>query len=489
MNAAAAAFGAAYQSAVLRQGDSLASEESTNAYGTALRSLQLELSQQNPEFAPLIVSSTLLAAADTIQARQKGALAHVHGAFGVFINRQSQRLLTSATEPVTVKESGGLSDDIISKLEQLCLAVDTQVGLFTWGQPPHLPSQPFTDATFEPQNITELCEELPKLLHAGLHFVAEASQETLKQYADLTFDLVLRQSQMISWLRKWLFSFHELVEITQQNSPSSAARTQYVHSLKAQCLSMLLAVSNIRFLTQTSWDRYGDEFEEIIRCAEIVLDERSRNLTSSQSSLTPFCPSPGLIQPLYFTARKYRHSVTRRRAIALLRLAGFEGPFSGDFEADLAVRFVEIEEARPFSLHLRDDEVLLPPDIPDWRRIYSCWRLSERYNFDDSTIKFCRRRRMSSDSGSPSAPAEKESDNWETWEEVLRSHKGRSNPGNKAARAQNKIDRKWVVLSGEENWADRPLKTDRLSRDPDWVKSAVGSGEYFKFHDHPDPIT
>lgn len=343
VNAAVAAFGAAYGSSFLRSGDSLAYEEATKQYGIALRLLQLELNQPEPQYAPVLIISTLLAASETVQARQKGALAHVLGAFGIFMNRQNEsRLLTSTTEPSPGKPQGGLPADIIDMLEHMCLSIDLLVATFTWGEAPHLPPRTFSEATFSPKDVGQLCRELPKLLHASMHFVAEASQQMTKESTDPTFDLVLKQSSMIAWLQKWLTSFSVLVE--SDNANLHHPRYRHLRLLKAQCLSMFLAVSNVRALSQVSWDAFSPEFEEIVRCAEVVLDEAGHDPTSAKSSLQPFCPSLGIVQPLFFVARKYRHSIVRRRAISLLRLTGFEGPFSGDFEADLATRFVEIEE-------------------------------------------------------------------------------------------------------------------------------------------------
>ncbi|RMD40854.1 hypothetical protein DV735_g4285, partial [Chaetothyriales sp. CBS 134920] len=89
--------------------------------------------------------------------------------------------------------------------------------------------------------------------------------------------------------------------------------------------------------------------------------------------LVPFTPSPGVIQPLFFLAQKCRHPLFRRRAIALLRGAGIEGPFNGSTEAAIAQRIVEIEEDRPYKSALgEDDDILLLQDIPDSRRIISC---------------------------------------------------------------------------------------------------------------------
>ncbi len=473
----------------MRSGDALAYDDSTKQYGLALRLLQLELNQPEPQYAPVLIISTLLAASETIQARQKGALAHVLGAFGIFMNRQNEsKLLLSTTGSSPGKPQGGLPTNIIDMLEHMCLSIDLLVATFTWGEAPNLPPQTFCEASFSPRDVDGLCRELPKLLHASMHFVAEASKDMLKESASLTLDLVFKQSSMIGSLQKWLTSFSELVE--SDNAKGRRPRYRHLRLLKAQCLSMFLAVSNVKATSQVSWDKFGLEFEEIIQCAEVVLGEAGHHLTSTKSSLQPFCPSLGIIQPLFFVARKYRHSVVRRRAISLLRLTGFEGPFSGDFEADLAIRFVEIEEGRPFSMHLSEDHVLTPAEIPDWRRICSCWRLSEQYDFNDRVIKFCRRRKASYEehelaTGLNSVATNP--DRWEVWEEIIRSFKRRCEVGD-ADSAHVGISRRWIPMSGESKYVCEPLRTDHLSRDPDWVKSAIGSGEWWTFYDYDDPV-
>ena len=499
VNAAAAAFGAAYDSTLIRDGNSFAYDNSTKQTGLALQMLQLELNRPDPQYAPVLMASILLAAAESIQARQKGALAHVHGTFGLFMSNQAENRLLQSPENSSVTSSpqrarGGLSNDLANMLEHMCLSLDVLVATFTWGHEPHLPPQPFSETTFNPTNIDELCQELPKLIHNSMHVISQASKKLFNEPTVSTVELRVKQSQMISWLRKWLSSFSDLVESQSARSqPIPQARNRHLHSLKAQCLSTILAVSNLLAPSQASWDKYALEFSEIVKCADIVLNSGGQQ-PYHKPALRPFSPSPGIIQPLFFTARKYRHSHVRRRAISLLRLTGFEGPFSGDFEADVATRFVEIEEGRPYSEYLGVSQVMTPADIPDNRRIYSCWRLSERYDFDERVIKLCRRRQSQS---SPTTntldddenPFPSVAEDWEVWEEVILSYKRRSEIAAKGAVGATQHDnRAWVPLEGDADYTvtHHSLRSDRLSRDPDWVKSAVGSGQYWNFWDHPD---
>lgn len=141
-------------------------------------------------------------------------------------------------------------------------------------------------------------------------------------------------------------------------------------------------------------------------------------------------------------------------------------------------------------MDLPKDQIMTPADIPDWRRICSCWRLSERYEFNDRVIKFARRRKAAYDDQEPATaldPFQTDTDRWEVWEEIIRSFRQRSDAGEPKV-APIEVGRRWTPMSGEAKYLHEPMRIDRLSRDPDWVKSAVGSGEWWNFFDHPDPL-
>jgi hypothetical protein len=470
VNAAAAAFGAAYDSTVLKYGDPLVHEHCDKQYGIALRLLQGELKRSEPQYAPLILSSTLLAAAETLQARQNGALAHVLGAFGVFTTLEQRALALPSSTQLPKKANGGLPDDIIDLLESLCLSIDLQVATFTWGQPSSLPSRVFTNVTSEPSTVDELCQGQPKLIHAALCFVSEASHEVFQHGSDIPYDLITQQAQVIAWLRKWLASYTDLVEahpaFLHYGNHDEPPRLHNLYLLKAQILSMLIAVSNIYTFSQTSYDKYAVEFEEILRCAELILSLTAKTRASPQ--FLPFSPRPGIIQPLFLTARKYRTSLPRRQAIRLLRRTGFEGPFSGHYEADLATRFVEIEEGRPFQGYLAEGEGLQAEQIPEWKRICSCWRLSEKYELHERRIKFCRRRKapaypndneLGGGWGFPKANSPNPEQDWEIWEEILR--RTSSSPPSPSWDTAEVGRDFWVPVSGEF-----PMHLSRMPRDP-----------------------
>ncbi len=78
---------------------------------------------------------------------------------------------------------------------------------------------------------------------------------------------------------------------------------------------------------------------------------------------------PGILQPLFFTAIKYRHSAWRRNAIQLLRKVGREGPWDGSLLAVVAARATKVEER---DLKLLGLTQILPENISERDRLHGC---------------------------------------------------------------------------------------------------------------------
>ena len=84
VHAASAAFGAAYNFVLVTNGDSGAERLSDRLYGQALHMIQQEVQvARTVDLAPLLLSCILLAAAESVQQRQRNALSHVLGAFSM----------------------------------------------------------------------------------------------------------------------------------------------------------------------------------------------------------------------------------------------------------------------------------------------------------------------------------------------------------------------------------------------------------------------
>lgn len=210
----------------------------------------------------------------------------------------------------------------------------------------------------------------------------------------LPLDFAIKQGQLVSWLRNWLHYYRSLVEVPDQAKDSSFFDPRYLRILKAQSLAMLIAISTSRMESQMGFDSWSREFEDIVRCAEYVLkpqDEIWTSMPKATSGKPAYTPGLGIIPPLFLVARKYRHSLWRRKAISLLQIAGIEGPFNGVQEAAVAYHIVELEEGRPYSPTLSLAEVRGPEDIPDSKRVWGCWRVGSGGSAEEiaKTVRFC----------------------------------------------------------------------------------------------------
>lgn len=433
VNAAAGALGAAYDKCILRRDHRQDTQLITKLYLSTLRQVQHELQRPEPELVPLLMAALLLAAAESLQHKPKDALSHILGAFSMISGASPAPMCATSLEPVALenifKGLGPIQDVVHS--------VDYHISMFAWGRQPQFPPLPVKNQTLYPASIEDLTIALPALQQWSLHFIAKALMPEWEESIDFPPELMEQQDHLVAWLKRWLRTYSLLFNIP--TSKSRPIQTPHFRILKAQTLAMFIAVSNVKPPSQVTYDMYAPQFEDIIHCAEHIINPSDPTSTSVPTrTLLPYSPVPGIIHPLFFTARKYRDPVSRRRAIHLLQHAGIEGPFHGAFEARVAARLVEIEEARtPFKPILSPEEILPTSAIQDRHRVYMCW-IAEPSPLEDTTLmpgttaqrvmKFSRRRLEARTSRH--SPGERvhhlfqngpngEGEMWDTWEEVI----------------------------------------------------------------------
>lgn len=438
VNAAAAVLGAAYDKCILRRGNPPDNQLITKLYLSALRQVQLELQRPNPEVVPLLLAAILLAAAEIVQHKRRDALCHLLGAFSMFNLEPAEHpkldheILIGPLAPRGPVEGLG-------PVQKFFHSLDYHISLFAWGRPLRFPHLPVTNEMLYPTSAEDLTSGHAALQQWSLHFMADALSPQWAEQTNFPPTLVAHQQYMVAWLKRWLRTY-TLVFETPISSKKSLSQTANFMILKAQTLAVFIAVANVKPPTQVTYDAYAPQFEEILRCAEHALhpDELVGSV-ASQQPLPRYSSGPGIIHPLHFTVRKYRDSVGRRRAIHLLRQAGIEGPFNGEFEARFATRIVEIEEDRkPFKPVLSPEEVLLPSDIEDRKRVYFCW-IEELLEDGSSTpnipvgsrtqrcMKFVRRRGIAPTDRDPRVERQAlqgennmdRSEMWEIWAEMV----------------------------------------------------------------------
>lgn len=404
VSAAAAALGAAYDLSILRREQGSDAAKALKLYVTALRKNREALEEENPEIMPLLVSATLLAAAESVQHKQQAAFTHVLGAFGMAHLRKLRSHARSA--------------EGFSSLINLFNLLDQHISIFASGRIPCFPPSPLPDAIHDITTVDALLRAQQTLQQHCLHLTGNAAHSIphRKLMHCVRHDLLCQQHHVISMSQSWLDVCDFIM--TSPEAVNDASMYRHLAIAKAQMLACFIAISNVKPSSQTVYDAYAAQFEEIIQLAEFILHrsepDYSKNSTfgaSPGSNLTPFSPVPGIIHALSYTARKYRHPDARRRALALLGHAGIEGPLYAPHEALIASCIVALEEQGPASdgsTSSMDLSRNIPEEWPpEANRVCVAWVVLETHLCDPSeplprnltckpdkrVIKICRSRR------------------------------------------------------------------------------------------------
>ena len=359
VNAAAVAFGAAYEANLLRKTSISAKSIAIRQYQNAIRSLRLDLQDSTHGKHPLLLACVLLAGAEVVQRDMMAALTHLKGAYQILSTSQMLRKALMA-DSLLVDSLDASEVDIPSDRPQapgedlvhLLRNLDLQAVTFSEGRVPDMPSlepRPAlpSEATFS--NFEEGCMKLTRIIHNSYHFVATASKYRYQTMNTSLTDILIEQYRHASLLQSWLRCIDKLsnrngyphFDNTDPATQSSMICRALV--LKTRCLSTLIFVSTVLDPYETKFDRFAHYFLEIIRCSKAVLETAPPQF-SSADALPHFTISPGIIQPLVLVARKYRHSRHRREAMSLLRRAGIEGPWNGLADAIISLRVAQVEE-------------------------------------------------------------------------------------------------------------------------------------------------
>lgn len=373
VKAAAAALGAIYESTMLKCAScSISKRRAAGFYGNAIHHVQRDVLSQLHGPVPLLLSCALLAFVELLRRRQFNALIHLQGALRLLRSRD-QLLIQArpndsagatafdATDATDVA-STGLEDN----LTLMFMTLDIQKASYALGQPPELSVSPQEPLQPKPSNIpdTRTAElQLVRLIHSCYHFTSQASHCKYLPRATIPPDLVFEQGRHIAKLSLWLNTLNQV--ILTSHDPSTDT---YHHALvlRSQCLSTLVYLSTILSPHECSYDVHAPHFQRVIQDAATVLAQDS----VLSSPLRQFRPCPGIVQPLFFTAIKYRHSHWRRQAIEQLRRSGREGPFDGKLLAALASRVVEIEEYGCRDHFMPNG--ILPEHVEEKQRVHGC---------------------------------------------------------------------------------------------------------------------
>ncbi|EEU38290.1 uncharacterized protein NECHADRAFT_66960 [Fusarium vanettenii 77-13-4] len=333
VQAAVEAFGACYKDYVLGGDSTTAGLETTKRYIKALKLAQLDLSTLQHGPLPCMIACLLLASIEAIQQRLYSGHVHLNGALALMASHSSEE----ATPMIDM--------EYVSLFRKL----DLHIATYAIGVAPHLPPQP-------PITADELLsgppdKSLSRVLHSCYHFISAGYVYKYTSRRIIPPELLIEQGRQLSNMRQWL----EYNQVPSSPTKNNAVQDESLLVLRTQCLAALVYASCVLDPRETAYDCFGPEFEEIVTLVEALspsTDQDQALQHGDLSTLLSYTPEMGIIHPLYFVARKYRHRRWRRRALSLLIKSGREGPWCGEIEGAAASSVIWAEEGLAYNTSL-----------------------------------------------------------------------------------------------------------------------------------------
>jgi hypothetical protein len=337
VKAAAAAFGAAYESSL--NNDIVQSPCSAwRYYGSALARLQSDINNKTAGPECLALASILLACVEILSQHEQNAFAHFLGAVQILTKTYQRR-------------QGTPSADILSTIKDELVKIDILIGSYAMSQTPafmHLESQEAADgddAFREPElaiNAAMLC------LHRSYQFIGSAAQLRYVYPSWTEHDPIMRkgQSDAATQCRSVLDGLAALAMRlqAQYSSATSALRDSetlaVIYALRSQLTSTLIFILCIHSPFETRYDEHLDRFRSIV--SDAAASARLRRRTKP-SAFKRFSMRPGIVSPLFIVGDKCRDPPLRAVATKMLNEQGREGPTDGHIMAAIGTRLAALE--------------------------------------------------------------------------------------------------------------------------------------------------
>jgi hypothetical protein len=255
--------------------------------------------------------------------------------------------------------------------------LDLHVATYAMPHPPNLPPPPSVTKDILLSDPPD--RALFKILHSCYHFTAKAFLYKYTSRRSIPPELLIEQGRHLGNIKHWL-SCNQLPPFWHADS---RIENESLLVLRSQCLAALIYTANILEPRETAYDCYGPDFQEIVTLIEALSvnkDDHQTPRCNNLSTLPSFVPEMGIIQPLYFTAQKYRNSFWRRKALKLLLKSGKEGPWCGETEGSVVAAVIRteegsFEEASSNMARLEDTTTDSPSNIPERNRVNACWTI------------------------------------------------------------------------------------------------------------------
>lgn len=337
VKAAAAAFGAAYESS-LNNAMVIRPSSAWRYYGSALTKLQSGFSNESVGLESLALASMILASVEILSQHEENAYIHFLGAVQILTETHQRR-------------QGAPSSDILSTIKDGLVTIDVSIGSYGLSQTPqvmHVESQEATagDGAFcEPEqtiNTAMLC------LHRSYQFIASAARlrYTYPSWTEHDADMCKGRSDAVARCRSVLDSLTVLATRLQAQYSSAAATPRdsetlaEIYAMRTQLTSTTIFLLCVHSPFQTRYDEHHDQFRSIV--SDAAASARLRQRTRA-SAFNRFSSRPGIVGPLFMVSMKCRDPLLRALATTMLKEQGREGPTDGQIMAAIGAHVAALE--------------------------------------------------------------------------------------------------------------------------------------------------
>lgn len=340
VSTSAAALGAAIE----RHRDCLSHEHLglRRRYGQALAAIRHALNDEDLHATPLFAASLLLAMSETLGGQELHALVHLEGALNVLIQRQQQRAKPNSSPGSGLRDAEDTNAlqtfTIRDEVDAAGAVMDISTASYALGLLPrlsHLDPDPESWVFRPGGTFVSLEMRALQTLHTSFCFAAAQNRWKYVPYRFRPAELGCQQNQLAEQLFRLAKDLDSIVDASQ---PGEWRRSRY---LSMQCRSCLIYISCLFEPAETSYDRFIEEFRDII-CSALMLHGTWIPLSVPHSF--DFSLDLGVVQPLFFTSMKCRDPHLRRQAVQCLEHTHREGPFDAKHLAVVARRVIELEE-------------------------------------------------------------------------------------------------------------------------------------------------
>lgn len=302
-------------------------------YNKAIRSLiPVGAQERKPTPRLTLITCCLFISLESMKGNQSRAMEHAEAGL-LILSRRGQ----------AESNESEIADDIDEELSDFFSRMNLERSFFGRGMIPYkLKLEEWTTAAVQFEKISQARTSLVRLLTPI--FVLIRRIHIASYQADLSEMQEFSHTQEVlkQECKAWMIEFQRLRGRLTRGTKRSDADERALLVLLVQFLTARILIHTCLAVDEMVYDQFNTEFEELVTAAERI----SEITTGDMQQTEYFSLETYAVGSLYWSARKCRHPIIRRRAIAALQTyPRQEGFWANKLDYAVAKFNMELEEA------------------------------------------------------------------------------------------------------------------------------------------------